>query len=178
MLLFQRIIAQNNVKLLAFHGLNRSPGGATRHNFITLPLNNKAIGGPGGSFGVHHQHAVFLVGTHNFTTGKSILKVVPRPKRLLTESLPAWFWMIPFTIHSPSPVPRSPLVVTNGSKIERSISGGIPEPVSAIRMRTQPCRSSYPGIWRLRMRSLPPFGMAARGLITRLGHTVRIWGAG
>src|SRR6476646_2498354 len=176
-LLFQRIIAQNNIKLLLLHGLNRGPGGTTRHNFITLPLQNKAVGKQDGSFVVHYQHAVFLIGTHNFTTGKSILKVVPRPTRLLTESLPAWFWMIPFTIQRPSPVPRSPLVVTNGSKIVRIISGGMPEPVSAIKMLTQPFRSSYPGIWRLRMRSLPPLGMASRALMTRLESTWRIWSA-
>src|SRR6478735_6544552 len=177
MLLFQRVIAQHHIKLLLLHGFNRGPGGAARHDFVSLPLKNKTVREQDGSFVVHHQHAVFLISTHNFTTGKSILKVVPRPTRLLTESLPAWFWMIPLTIHSPSPVPLSPLVVTNGSKMERIISGGIPEPVSAIMMRIQPWRSSCPGMWRVRMRNLPPLGMASLALITRLERTWRIWSA-
>lgn len=91
MLLFQRIIAQDHIKLLFFHGRNRGPGGATGHNFISLPLKNKTVGEQDGSLVVHHQHAVFLISAHNFTTGKSILKVVPCPRRLFTESLPAWF---------------------------------------------------------------------------------------
>src|SRR6266853_3546700 len=142
MLLFQRIVARNNVKPLILHGgkgLHRSAAG---RNIITLPFQNEPVSQKDGSFVVNYQHAVFTVSTHNFTTGKSILKVVPWPNRLFTESLPAWFWIIPFTIHNPNPVPRSPFVVTNGSKMERIISRGIPEPVSAIRMRTQPWRSS------------------------------------
>src|ERR1041385_1493786 len=160
MLLFQRIVAQNNVKPLILHGGNGLDRSAAGQNFITLPFQNELVGQQDGSFVVNYQHAVFTISTHNFTTGKSILKVVPRPIRLFTESLPAWFWIIPFTIQRPSPVPRSPLVVTNGSKIERIISGGMPEPVSAIRMRTQPWRSSTQERWRLRIRSLHRFGLA------------------
>src|SRR5207244_12027510 len=57
------------------------------------------------------------------TTGRSILKTVPRPNRLFTRILPLWFSIIPFTIHNPRPVPFSPLVDTTGSKTVLMISG-------------------------------------------------------
>lgn len=91
MLLFQRIVAQNNVKPLMLHGGNGLHRRAAGQNFIALPFQNEPVSQQDGSFVVDYQHAVFTVSTHNFTTGKSILKVVPCPTRLFTESFPAWF---------------------------------------------------------------------------------------
>src|SRR5205807_385184 len=112
---------------------------------VSLPFQDKLVGSQHRTVVVHYQDPICACHAHNFITGKSILKTVPLPGLLRTESLPAWFWIIPLTIHNPNPVPFSPFVVTKGSKIVRIISGGIPDPLSAMRIRIQPCKSSAPG---------------------------------
>jgi len=77
MLLFQRIVAQDHVKPLILHGGNGLDRSAAGQNIIALPFQNEPVCQQDGSFVVDYQHAVFTVSTHNFTTGKSILKVVP-----------------------------------------------------------------------------------------------------
>ena len=60
--------------------------------------------------------------------------------------------MIPRLIHSPKPVPLSPLVVKKGSKMCEIVSVDIPAPVSAM-VRVTPGRPVFQSVLlRLRMR--------------------------
>src|SRR5262249_45440898 len=137
MLLFQGVVAQNTVKLILLQDHDSFAGGGAGYNFIAFALKNQTVGDQHGCLIIHDQDPIFTIRTHGLAMGRSTRKTVPLPRWLLTESLPAWFWMIPLTIHNPKPVPFSPLVVTKGSKMSSIISGGIPVPLSAIRIRTQ-----------------------------------------
>src|SRR5262245_17734669 len=71
--------------------------------------------------------------------GRSIVKVVPCPTRLATETVPPCASAIVFTIWRPSPVPRAALPVEARKKRSKSrvISpSGIPTPVSLTSTRT------------------------------------------
>src|SRR5512141_555818 len=82
------------------------------------------------------RHCVTSTGgaDHPCDVGNTSLKTVPLSTTLLTIIFPLCPSTMPFTIHKPSPVPFSPLVLTNGSNIVLRISLGIPIPVSATTM--------------------------------------------
>jgi len=63
--------------------------------------------------------------------GRRRLKELPRPGSLSTRISPLWRWMMEKDTDSPSPVPTSPLVVKNGSKMRLRTCSGMPTPVSA-----------------------------------------------
>ena len=67
-------------------GFLRSRAG---HNLVPVTFQNETISNQHRGFVVHHQDAEFWLFTHGLASGKSILKIVPLPKRLLTPSLPA-----------------------------------------------------------------------------------------
>lgn len=83
--------------------------------------------------------------------GRNMEKIVPLcPGRALVriEIVPSCFCTIPLLTHKPSPVPFSSLVVKKGSKTLPVAAAGIPQPLSAIRMRTprrEGARQSRPG---------------------------------
>ncbi len=63
-------------------------------------------------------------------------KVVPAPSSLPTSIQPRACSIVPYTVARPIPVPRSPLVLKNGSKIRSRTAGGMPAPVSVTDSRT------------------------------------------
>ena len=77
-------------------------------------------------------------------------------------------------IHNPKPVPLSPLVVKNGSKIRETVAGDIPGPVSAI-VKISPFSPVFQFVpSRLRTRSRPPEALIASiAFPTRLLKTWR-----
>src|SRR5262249_60560844 len=116
-LFFQGVIAENSVEVVFLKGGQRFAGGGAGYHLIAFTLQDQAVGNQDRGFIIHDQKTVFAVQTHGLVIGRSTRKTVPLPTRLLTDSFPPWFWMIPFTIHNPRPVPFSPLVVTKGSKM-------------------------------------------------------------
>ena len=76
---------------------------------------------------------------------------------------------MPYEMLSPSPVPRTPLVLTNGSKMVGTSSGAIPDPLSSTTMVTRSQSSA-----RIETRSLRSPTMSARAclaFVTRLSST-------
>ena len=57
---------------------------------------------------------------------KTVSVVVPFPGALSISISASCRWTIPYTIASPKPVPRSPLVVKNGSRQRRRVSSSMP----------------------------------------------------
>src|SRR6185437_4632089 len=77
--------------------------------------------------------------TADTQSGRKTEKHVPlRPVRVLLRRRiePSCFLTIPLLTQRPNPVPRSPFVVTNGSKSRLRLSGEMPTPLSAITTRT------------------------------------------
>jgi len=73
------------------------------------------------------------------SNGRKTLNAVPlHPLRSVLRKRiePPYFWIMPRQTHNPSPVPLSPFVVKKGSKIRCRFSDEIPDPVSAITVRT------------------------------------------
>src|SRR3990172_614272 len=71
-------------------------------------------------------------------------KVVPVPGSLSSVIQPSCCLTIPYTVESPSPVPRpSPLVVKKGSKTRRCVATSIPTPLSAIERTMYSPRRAY-----------------------------------
>src|SRR5689334_9535714 len=146
-----------------------------RGGLVTVALEQKLVREKHGCFVVDHENGFSC--RHQRTTGKSSLKMVPLLCLLRNLMRPPWFSTMPRTIHKPSPVPFSPFVLTNGSKTVGSTDGGIPVPVSATMMRTQPCTPSGEGTWRVRTINCPPSGMLSFAFTTRLDITWRNWSA-
>ena len=71
---------------------------------------------------------------------------------------------MPNTMASPSPVPRSPLVVKNGSRQRLRVVSLMPTPLSWI--STMTCSSRAPS--RVRSRITPPSGSASTAFSMRL----------
>src|SRR5438270_4570491 len=170
-LLLQRKITEQQIECHALHRFARFSGiGRCRH-LITLLLQDHLVRQQDRGLVIHHQNVRFA----HCNTGSKILNVVPLPTRLRTLIFPAWFAMMPFTIHSPSPVPFSPFVLTHGSKMLCRISGGMPEPVSATRIWIQGCESSLAFTTRVLNRSTPPCPIASFALISRFEKTWLSW---
>src|SRR5262249_6449341 len=158
----------DQVEVVLMDRLDRLARGRGRDRVVSRLFEDQTIGRKHRRFVVHNEHLFGFARTGRrmrvftalsphvhqiFTTGMSILKTVPLPTLLRTAIRPPWFATMPLTIQSPNPVPFSPLVVTNGSKIVRTMSFGMPVPVSAIRMRMNPCTRSGPEMCRVRTRS-------------------------
>src|SRR5262249_299451 len=122
MAVFQRVIAQQSVECVVLQRRNGIARGRAGDDLVALALEDHSVREQHGGLVVHHQDFVSAVLGHGLVTGKSIWKTVPFPGRLRTKILPSWLCTIPFTIQSPRPVPFSPLVVTNGSKMSLMIS--------------------------------------------------------
>src|ERR1700751_902953 len=111
-------------------------------------------------------------------SGRKTEKHVPlRPKRVLLRSRmrPPCFETIPCVIHRPKPVPFSPLVGKNGSKIFRWFSAETPDPLSLMSSLT-PRRSGLlqclePNIC---MVILPFWRTASKAFINRFETSCRI----
>src|SRR5579884_498488 len=92
--------------------------------------------------GLHRQGSI--AGTWEATgprpssavTGRRMKKWVPWPGALCTSIVPPCRWMIVQETASPSPVPSTPRVVKNGSKMRATTSGAMPTPVSPISIST------------------------------------------
>lgn len=98
------------------------------------------------SYSSYEAIAASAKGTADRSSGRKTEKHVPlRPGRvLLWKRIEPWcFCTIPLLTQRPNPVPRSPFVVTNGSKIRLRFSREIPIPLSAITTRT-PDRPDLP----------------------------------
>jgi hypothetical protein len=54
-----------------------------------LPFQNELVSDQHRAVIVYYENTIFALRSHNFMTGKSILKTVPWPILLRTESLPA-----------------------------------------------------------------------------------------
>ena len=70
---------------------------------------------------VDHQHVALascraLASAPPSSSGRRTVKRLPAPFSLSTSIVPPWLSTMPQVIASPSPVPRTPLVVKNGSK--------------------------------------------------------------
>ena len=63
--------------------------------------------------------------------GKLRRMIVPRSPALSISILALCRCTIPYTMARPRPVPRSPLVVKNGSRQRRRVFSSMPTPVSA-----------------------------------------------
>ena len=70
-------------------------------------------------------------GYQDAAAGKVIRMIVPRCSVLSISSSALCRRTMPYTIASPSPVPRIPLVVKNGSRQRRRVSSSMPIPPSA-----------------------------------------------
>src|SRR6266536_932691 len=101
------------------------------------------------------------------TIGKVNLKVLPRPGVESTSSRPACRSIIATTCGRPRPVPRSPLVVKNGSKMRACSSCVMPVPVS----RTSTTASS--SLRRTCRKIEPPLGSASTALKIKLVNASR-----
>ena len=69
--------------------------------------------------------------------GSAGQNVVPLPGSLSISRSAPCRCATPYTIARPSPVPRSPLVVKNGSRQRRRVSSSMPMPVSVTSSRTR-----------------------------------------
>src|SRR3990172_8619171 len=90
--------------------------------------------------------------------GNRIVKVVPSPTCLSASIFPPCRAMIPYPTRSPSPPPRSPLVVKNGSNTRCLTSSVIPTPVSVTTQYA--CSPSVP----VRNVTRPPPGHGIEGV--------------
>ena len=95
-------------------------------------------------------------------TGSRMQKVVPCPFSLSISIEPWCRSTMPYTAESPSPVPRSPLVVKNGSRQRRRVSSSMPAPVSVMHSFASPSSSAE------RIVMHPPSGIASTALKMRL----------
>ena len=99
--------------------------------------------------------------------GSRTTNVLPAPGALSTSIVPPWRVTMPHDTARPSPVPRGPLEVKNGSNTRRRISSGMPTPVSFTEMVAQSGRASRRTVQR------PPSGIASTALVIRLVRTSR-----
>jgi len=78
--------------------------------------------------------------------------------------------------HRPSPVPFSPLVVKNGSKMRAVLWGAIPHPMSARVTRSPSTVGDFlqSADWLTRSAKRPPIGTASIALISRVENICRI----
>lgn len=101
--------------------------------------------------------------------------VLPGRVLLCTRIEPPKRLTIPFETHKPRPVPCSPLVVKNGSKIRLMMAGAIPTPLSAIKTR-KPAEEEAFRRADLRMRTaiVPLRGTASMAFRSKAVMTWRI----
>ena len=111
-------------------------------------------------------------------TEKTRRTVVPLPGALSISMSALWRCTMPKTMARPRPVPRSPLVVKNGSRQRRFVSSSMPTPVSLTSTDTLVARSRSPSgrplTVRVRRVSVPPSGIASTALKMRLVSASRI----
>ena len=115
--LLQRQIAEQQVDVVAASRVPRffRRQRRARHLPDSLLLQDEPVRYQNVGFIVHYENAILPMSSHSILSPPQYRQVrpqniVPLPILLRTRNLPPWFSMIPFTIHSPSPVPRSPLV--------------------------------------------------------------------